>query len=314
MSPALRRLVIGWLTYSVVLTSGLLAGPVIAEDQQPNIYALPLQEVNLVGQLRHLELVYEDTLAAIARENGLGLGALIQANPDVDPWLPEPGSRIVLPTAYLLPDAPRSGLVVNLSERRLYHYDETRQRLSVYPIGIGREGAATPVATTQTVMRIEDPSWNPPESIRAEWAARGEFLARTVPPGPDNPFGKYAIKLALPGYFLHGTNQPMGVGQRVSHGCIRLRNDHIGTLIQGVPNGTPVHIISQSHKVAWHNNVLYLESHKDEQTPGNHDLTAVVAQVIAATRDNPAVVDWRLVTETVLAAAGVPVQVARSAG
>ena len=44
------------------------------------------------------------------------------------------------------------------------------------------------------------------------------------------------------GYALHGTDVPSSIGQSVSHGCVRLRNEDIETLYRIVPVGTPVYI------------------------------------------------------------------------
>ena len=141
-----------------------------------NDLPLPGPDESLVGTLRHQILQYEDTLAGVARINGLGMSALENANPTVDAWLPKPDTKIVLPTLMLLPQAPREGIVINLSERRLFYFDEPTRRLRVFAIGIGREGSDTPTMVTSTVTKIENPSWTPPPSVRAEHAARGETL------------------------------------------------------------------------------------------------------------------------------------------
>ena len=44
------------------------------------------------------------------------------------------------------------------------------------------------------------------------------------------------------GYALHGTDKPESIGQAVSHGCVRLRNEDIAYLYSIVPVGTPVFI------------------------------------------------------------------------
>ena len=62
------------------------------------------------------------SLMDIARTYNLGYAELIAANPGVDPWLPGLGTRILLPTAHVLPDAPRQGIVVNLSDQRIYWF------------------------------------------------------------------------------------------------------------------------------------------------------------------------------------------------
>lgn len=288
-----------------------------AHSEMLNVYQLTGPEDQLIGEIRLQQLVYEDTLPAVARRNGVGLDALQRANPNVDMWLPEPGSTVTLPTAFILPDAPQRDIVVNVSERRLYYYHAENGQLSVFPVGIGREGFTTPMMLTETVTKIENPSWTPTASAHAEYAARGEFLPAVVPPGPDNPLGKYAIMLAARGYLLHGTNQSMGVGQPVSRGCIRLYAPHIEALVKSVPNGTQVRIIRQPHKVAWHQGALYLESHADEQLAGGRDLTAAVAQIIKYTQkyDSYATVaiDWQRVTETARSARGIPVRISKAA-
>ena len=53
--------------------------------------------------------------------------------------------------------------------------------------------------------------------------------------------GDYRLYLG-DGYGLHGTNDPKSVGQAVSHGCVRLRNEDITVLYDRVAIGTPVYI------------------------------------------------------------------------
>lgn len=272
-------------------------------------YPLPAADQRLIGQPRLRTTIASDTLARIAREEGVGLEALRRLNSSVDPWLPTPGTELVLPTQMLLPSAHRDGIVINRAERRLFFFDGERQRLLVYPVGIGVEGFQTPVLSTHTVTSIYKPNWTPTASIRQEHLARGDVLPPVVPPGPDNPMGDYAIKLAEPSLFIHGTNQPRGVGQRVSHGCIRLYANHIETLVRSLPGRTPVHIIDQAHKVAWVGDQLYLESHRTES--GENQLTAMVAQVIAATATVAASINWELADRTARAATGIPVVISR---
>src|SRR5690606_20215720 len=123
--------------------------------------------------------------------------------PDVDPWLPGVGTELVIPGEHILPDAPRRGIVVNLAELRLYHF-AAGGRIESMPIGIGSEGVETPLGDTKVVNKRRDPTWWPPPSIRAE---RPELPA-SVPPGPDNPLGAFALDLGLPLYRIHGTNRP----------------------------------------------------------------------------------------------------------
>ncbi|MCC5795362.1 MAG: L,D-transpeptidase family protein [Chromatiales bacterium] len=204
---------------------------------------------NVVGELQVIQARHADTFVDIARAYGLGYDELVNANPGVDPWLPGEGTRILLPTRFVLPDAPRNGIVLNLATRRLFWYPEPSggEPAVVYsfPIGIGREGWETPLGTTRVIARHQDPTWVVPASIRRERAAQGDPLPARVPPGPDNPLGRHALRLALPSYLIHGTNRPAGIGMRVSHGCIQMFPEDIELLHGVVPLNTPVHIVDQ---------------------------------------------------------------------
>ena len=177
---------------------------------------LPLEaDSYVVGEDRIIVAAYEDTFVKIARTYDLGFLELIQANPGVDPWLPGEGTEIVLPTRFVLPDAPRRGIVINLPELRLYYFpDGDSGRVITHPISIGRMEWRTPLGITAIQSKAENPPWYPPQSVREEYAANNWPLEAVVPPGPDNPLGKHALRLALPGYLIHGTNTPAGVGAR----------------------------------------------------------------------------------------------------
>ena len=201
-----------------------------------------------------------DTFVALARRHGVPFDALVAANPDTDPFAPS-GDPVVLPLRPLPPSGPAEGIVVNLPELRLYHHDG-EGGVAVYPIGVGRVGDETPLADTR-VTRVEaDPAWRPPASIRAEYAAAGLALPAVVPPGPDNPLGRHAVRLALPGYLLHGTNAPEGVGMRVSHGCIRLYPEDIARLFETVSPGTRVRIVDEPLKWAFEGAHVLVEAHR----------------------------------------------------
>ena len=109
----------------------------------------------------------------------------------------------------------------------------------------------------------------------------GDILPTVVPPGPDNPLGDLAIQLTLPGYFLHGTNKPFGVGQRVSHGCVRLYPVDIHSLADAVPIGMQVRIIDAPLKVTWHDGVLWMEAHPPlEGEPDMAKMTQIINRAI----------------------------------
>ena len=148
---------------------------------------------------------------------------------------------------------------------RIYFFPEPEEgepaQVQTYPVSIGRMDWRTPMGTTTIVRKQKDPAWYPPESIRAEHAAQGDPLPRVVPAGPDNPLGRYAIRLGIPGYLIHGTNKAFGVGMRVSHGCVRMLPEDIEYLFPQVAIGTRVTIINQPAKAGWFGDKLYLEVH-----------------------------------------------------
>jgi len=242
-----------------------ISGLLIALGASPGAFGLELPlaaDSHVVGEPRVLVARYEDTFVSIARAHDLGFEELVQANPGVDPWLPGEGTEIHLPTVFVLPHAPREGIVINLPELRLYYFPAGDSgRVITHPISIGRMDWGTPLGLTSVQSKVVNPSWYPPQSIREEHAADNRPLPQVVPPGPDNPLGSYAMRLGIPGYLIHGTNKPAGVGMRVTHGCIRMFPEDIEALFETVPIGTPVRIVNQPFKLGRNGQGYYLEAH-----------------------------------------------------
>ena len=258
---------------------------------------------------------YEDTLLDIARRFGMGLAELRLANPGVDVWLPGEGTAIRLPSRFVLPETPRSGLVVNVAEMRVYYYPKGEAVVHTWPISIGRVGWETPLGETSIVRKKASPTWYPPESIREEAARSGDPLPRVVGPGPDNPLGSHALYLGFPQYLIHGTNKPFSIGMRVSHGCVRMYPEHIVELYELVKPGTPVTLVHQGVKAGWAGDNLYLEVHPEVGVPEEKkrpSMTEVVSSLVAATpaSGEPMVLDWGRIEKALATANGIPVAVA----
>ena len=145
----------------------------------------------------------------------------------------------------------------------MYYFVKQNDQLVVatFPISIGRMDWQTPLGRSSITNKVQKPAWYPPASIREEWAADGRELGSMVPPGPDNPLGDYALRLSIPGYLIHGTNKPDGVGMQVTHGCIRMFPEDIEWLFPKIPVNTPVRIVNQPSKMGWSGNDLFLEVH-----------------------------------------------------
>jgi L,D-transpeptidase ErfK/SrfK len=302
---------------------------------QAEQYELPPDGNDVIGALAVVTARADDTLLDIARRHGLGYEDIVRANPDVDTWLPGEGTEVLLPTRYVLPPVSRRGVVLNLAEYRMYYFPEPKDGepaiVMTYPMSIGRMDWETPLGMTRVVAKAKNPTWYPPESVRAEHAADGDPLPRIVPPGPKNPLGEYAMRLGLPGYLIHGTNRPAGVGMRVTHGCIRMFPEDIGFLFGLVSVNTPVQIINEPVKVGWDGDELVMEVHRtldvapiesesgeitnevlaEDQLvqPERNVLTALTEQFVAATNTRAGELDWERAEDLLERADGIPVLV-----
>ncbi len=270
---------------------------------------------DVIGRIGAHVVEEGETLLDIARRHDLGFVELRAANPGVDPWIPPAGLTLTLPRAHVLPQGARTGIVVNLSEQRLYYFTESGAVRS-YPLGIGKSGWQTPLGETQVVGKRENPSWIPPASIRAE----RPDLPAVVPPGPSNPLGRYALDLGWDGYVIHGTNQPHGIGRRVSHGCIRLYPEDIAELFHAVARGTPVTVIDRPVKLGRAGGELYLEVHPSQtqadQIEAEGRFTAEPTpdlgwRLVQAAGPDTARLDWPLIRRVARERRGVPARVTR---
>lgn len=308
--PALQRIKQRCVS-SFALGAWLLASTAAANDSDlpKGHFALP-EEGNMVGEVYTVTASDEDTLLDIARAHNVGYEEIRMANPDVSIWVPGEGTEVTIPSQFILPDEPRTGIVINVAELRLYYYPEASEgetpMVETYPIGIGRDAFDTPLGVTKTTMRLENPAWYPPASIRREAAERGDPPPAVVPPGPDNPLGQYAILLDIPGYLIHGTNQPDGIGMRASRGCIRMHPEDIESVFWRVPVGTKVNIIDAPIKVGWSSTGgAYIQAFTptDEQAFGMETLLEVVSLIEAHEQEGRSI-DYELVSNVLETANG----------
>jgi L,D-transpeptidase ErfK/SrfK len=286
---------------TAALTIGDLSPPRLVDD--------------MFGDMSETLTFEKDTLLDIARAEELGVVELMAANPGVDPWYPGAGVKLVLPTAHLLPDAPRRGIVINLAELRLYFFHPEKGVFS-FPIGNGREGFSTPNGETKVVRKQANPTWYPTAAKRAE----DPELPAVVPPGPDNPLGEFALYLGWPTYLVHGTHKPWGVGRRVSRGCIRMYPEDIAWLFEQVPVGIPVTVVTQPVKLGRRDGQLYIEVHPSlaqiDQIEETGRLTPEpmadqTDAVLMAAGPDIERIDWNAVDRAVAERRGYPVRITR---
>ncbi len=206
---------------------------------------------NVIGQIQKVKAKRGDTLFKLAQKYDIGIKEIMAHNPKrgLGSQLAA-GTVVTIPTRYTLPSGPRSGVVLNLAQMRLFHYNADGTQVDTYPVGIGRPGWSTPQGETTVVSKSKNPSWTPPPSIRREALRSNRTLPKSIPPGPRNPLGRYAIHLGMSGILIHGTPQQTSIGQRCSHGCIRMFTKNIEELFNTIQIGTPVRIIHEKFEAS----------------------------------------------------------------
>ncbi len=280
-------------------------------------YLLPPDGGDLVGQMETIIIDTQETLADVAREYNIGHEEIRHANPTVEFWLPPAGTKIILPKRHILPQARREGIVLNVPEMRLYYFpsactSDADCMVITHPVSIGRMDWQTPLGETHVSSKVANPSWRPPESIRKEAAEQGNYLPAVVPPGPNNPMGAYALYLDIPGYRIHGTNRPYGVGMRATHGCVRLYPEDIEAMFKDVRIGTAVQIVSQPVKFGWEDDTLFMEVHPplEEDVEGRAHLEDIAwdeLQEIA--RDRPFTLNKKEFQRALDEPSGIPIAI-----
>ncbi len=289
----------------------LALAPVAARASYDQLY---------IGEIKEIRSKYEDTFVYLARDYNLGFVEMRAANPAVDPWLPGEGTKIILPTRFILPDAPHKGVVINLPEMRLYAYVNGDAPPTTYPIGIGREGLDTPLGVTKIVRKVEGPVWTPTARMRRE---KPELPAQ-MEPGPENPMGTHALYLGFPLVAIHGTNRAFGIGRRISSGCIRLYPEDIISLYNTIPVGTQVTVVDQPVKLAWIDDQLFIEAHPEVEQAIRMEETGEIVSAKLSTEDMERIIkaagpykdrlQWPAIRTAVKERRGYPIAIARRPG
>jgi L,D-transpeptidase ErfK/SrfK len=214
---------------------------------------------------------------------------------------------------FILPDSPHKGIALNLANMRLFYYPKKQpDKVYTYPVGIGRQGWNTPMGLTSIVTKDANPSWTVPESIHREHAEKGDSLPKVVGSGPDNPLGLYAMRLGVPGYLIHGTNKPYGIGMQISHGCVQMYPEDIEVLFKKATVGMPVRIIHQPYMTAWHQDMLYLEAHEPLEKWAKDKAKLkkqAVKQLHELSDEKSVAVDWGKVERILQRSDGIPTPV-----
>ena len=318
VSMTLRFLVL----FAVILSlQGCAAMKTVHEEYQPLSRGLEeygaqnefsvAKEDDVIGRLRSVTLEKGDTLPDIARHFGLGIKGITAANPGVDVWVPRAGERILLPVSFILPDAPRKGIVINLATMRLFHYrgEGDVLTLSTYPVGVGTEERPSPTGQMMVVRKTIRPTWYVPASIAENHRKKGDLLPAKVLPGPQNPLGEYALYLSRPSYLIHGTNKPASIGLKATNGCIRLYPENVKKLFENTPPKTPVLIVNQPYLLGQNKGTVYIEVHEPPPDSDAAEFDRFYAKLKNIEKESGRTLDWSTIKKVLAEARGIPVPI-----
>jgi L,D-transpeptidase ErfK/SrfK len=212
---------------------------------------------NVVGEPKRHVIKKGENLLDLAWDYGLGYQDLGVMYRHWDPFIPPAGEEITVPTMWIVPDNRGRDIIVNTGEMRLYFFKNKATQVYTFPIGQGVLDFKTPTGAFRVVEKKVNPAWHIPKSLQAKYGMA------VMPPGEDNPLGKYKLTLSWGDYGIHGTHMPWGVGRLVSHGCTRMYPDHIEKLFPLVPMGATVEYIYEPAKVGFRNGRIFLSVHED---------------------------------------------------
>jgi L,D-transpeptidase ErfK/SrfK len=212
----------------------------------------------LIGEPRSVLVRPGETLLDIALHHGAGFDAISRLNPEVDSWIPDPGTVVLLPSPVVLPVVEEQGLVINIPEMRLFDFtlDDGPKILAA---AVGDAEDPTPTGEFEIRDKRVDPVWTVPSSIREE---KPELPAQ-VPPGPDNPLGSRWMRIGRTSAGIHGTNTRWSIGRASTHGCVRLYEPAVQDLFERTPEGARLHIVYQPYKWGRDGSRILFEAHPD---------------------------------------------------
>jgi len=241
--------------------------------------------------------------AVISGKIGMDWSHIAQDN-GLDPAAPLPkGQLLKVKFARIVPETMENGIIINIPDRTLYRFEGGRLR-DYHFIAAGKPTWQTPLGDFVIKVKAKDPTWYVPPSIQKEMEEEGREVLVEVPPGAENPLGKYWLQLSIKGVGLHGTNASQSIYKFRSHGCMRLRPEVAELLFKEVPVGTPGKIVYKPVKmVKTQKGKVFLEVYKDFYKMGINypDEVKRMLREINAVND----VDWKRVEQGIKAKDGI---------
>ncbi len=276
----------------------------------------PATSHTIIGKKRIYTVRKGDTLRLIGAKFGVNWRLVAQQNRLNPRKNLRPGQKLTINTRKIVPKTVQEGIVINIPDRTLYLF-KNRKLEKALPVGLGMtkwndmEIWQTPTGKFRVLSKIKDPAWHVPTSIQRKMKQEGKEVKTFVPPGDDNPLGKYALKTSLPGILIHSTIIPESVYTFSSHGCIRVLPGNMEDIFNAVPVNTSGEIIYQPVKFALSDDGrVFLEVHRDiyDRYENLRELT----KNLIIRNNAESKVDWNKVNASLRRKAGIPEEITRT--
>ena len=261
---------------------------------------------DLIGTENHYVVKRGDTVKNISSRYGITAEELLKANKIHNPNVIKPGQSLRITTKKIIPKKIYNGLIINLPEYQLYHF-KNGALLDTYSITIGKTSWKTPGGRFFVDNKALNPTWRIPPQMQKKY--KKKYKRKIVPPGPNNPLGKYWIGLSIPHIGIHSTNKPYSIGQPRSHGCMRLNIKDAEKLFYSVDVGTQGEIIYEPVKLGTHNGSIFIEVHDDIYKKNNDLYNLAVKKLKKSNLYNQ--VDLETVKQAVIEKEGIPVVISK---
>lgn len=147
-----------------------------------------------------------------------------------------------LPQVVAYNSSEKAGTIIIDTQSRFLYLVMSDGKARRYGVGVGKAGFEW-TGSEKITQKKEWPSWRPPSEMIAREKKKGRILPAFMEGGPQNPLGARALYLGSTLYRIHGTNQPWTIGQAVSSGCIRMRNQDVVDLYERARVGAKVRVI-----------------------------------------------------------------------
>ncbi len=272
----------------------------------------PNEEIDsfrMVGSKGSYTVVKADSISLVAAKLGVSQQHLRRMNGlDTRGYL-KIGQQLVYDNRKIIPQRIKDGIIINIPDRTLYYFQQDILVASL-PVALGSATKnekyvwQTPVGKFKVTAKMKDPTWTVPPSIQTEMEEQGKEVIESIPPGPENPLGKYAIRTSIPGILIHSTIKPASIYSFSSHGCIRISPERMEDFFPKILIDTRGEIIYQPVKLAvTGNGRVFLEVHHDVYKRSS-SLISEARQMIENQKLSE-MVDWEKIKSVVKQKSGV---------